>query len=154
MTLENEQIIRQAYVGKPQGRLDGPQIHRRHRALRAPGPARERVCMAALRAALHKQDGEPMRLTRTVCPGAVTGTRSSAIQGDGKRLAGITTFTAVRGRSVLLCSGRPNHRDSVTPPHLPGGKPGSGPPPGGKFQQRIDMGERAWSAARPTQPKG
>ncbi len=30
----------------------------------------------------------------------------------------------------------------------------SGPPPGGKFQQRIDMGERAWSAAKPTQPKG
>jgi hypothetical protein len=41
--------------------------------------------MAALRAALHKQDGEPMRLTRTVCPRrAVTGTRSSAIQGDVK----------------------------------------------------------------------
>ena len=40
--------------------------------------------MAALRAALHKQDGEPMRLNRTVCPGAVTGTRSSAIQGYGK----------------------------------------------------------------------
>jgi hypothetical protein len=40
--------------------------------------------MAVLRAALHKQDGEPMRLTRTVCPGAVTDTRSSAIQGYGK----------------------------------------------------------------------
>lgn len=34
--------------------------------------------------ALHKHVGEPMRQTRTVCPGAVTGTRSSAIQGDGK----------------------------------------------------------------------
>ena len=78
MTLENEQIIRQAYAGKPQGRLDGPQIHRRHRALRAPGPARERVCMAALRAALHKQDGEPMRLTRTVCPGALSPARVAA----------------------------------------------------------------------------
>jgi hypothetical protein len=40
--------------------------------------------MAALRAALHKHIGEPMRQTRTVCPAAVTGTRSSAIQGDGK----------------------------------------------------------------------
>jgi hypothetical protein len=40
--------------------------------------------MAALRAALHKHVGESMRQTRTVCPGAVTGTRRSAIQGDGK----------------------------------------------------------------------
>ena len=47
------------------------------------------------------------------------------------------------GRSGLRCSGRANHQDQVTPPHLPGGKPGSGPPPGGKFQQRIDMGEPA-----------
>ena len=44
----------------------------------------ERACMAALRAALHKHVGESMRQTRTVCPGAVTGTRRSAIQGDGK----------------------------------------------------------------------
>jgi hypothetical protein len=29
-----------------------------------------------------------------------------------------------------------------------------GRPPDRKFQQRIDMGERAWSAAKPTQPKG
>jgi hypothetical protein len=48
-----------------------------------------------LRAALHKRDGEPMRLTRTVCAGAPSpGTRSSAIHGD-------STFTAVGGRSVL-----------------------------------------------------
>jgi hypothetical protein len=40
--------------------------------------------MTALRAALHTHVGEPMRQTRTVCRGAVTGTRSSAIQGDGK----------------------------------------------------------------------
>jgi hypothetical protein len=33
---------------------------------------------------LHMHAGEPMRQTRTVCRGAVTGTRSSAIQGDGK----------------------------------------------------------------------
>jgi hypothetical protein len=40
--------------------------------------------MAALRAALHKHVGEPMRQTRTVCPGAVTGRRNSAIEGDSK----------------------------------------------------------------------
>ena len=45
-----------------------------------------------------------------------------------------------------------NHRDQVRQPHQAAGKPGSGPPPGGRFQQRIDRGERAWSAA--TQPKG
>src|SRR5713101_5054182 len=28
------------------------------------------------------------------------------------------------------------------------------PPPGRKFQQRIDMGERAWSAAEPTPSEG
>ena len=39
---------------------------------------------ARVAAALHKHVGEPMRQTLTVCPGAVTGTRSSAIQGDGK----------------------------------------------------------------------
>jgi hypothetical protein len=27
-------------------------------------------------------------------------------------------------------------------------------PPGRNFQQRIDAGERAWSAAKPTQPNG
>ena len=43
---------------------------------------------------------------------------------------GTSTCTAVGGRSVLRCSGRANHRDPVTPPHLPGGEPGSGPPPG------------------------
>jgi NAD(P)-dependent dehydrogenase (short-subunit alcohol dehydrogenase family) len=46
------------------------------------------------------------------------------------------TFTVVRGRSGLRCSGRANHRDQVTPPHLPGGKPGSGPPPGREFPRR------------------
>src|SRR6266704_166405 len=54
-----------------------------------------------------------------------------------------STFTPVHGRSGLRCSGRANHQDQVTPPHLPGGKPGSGPPPGREFQQWIDMGEPA-----------
>ena len=40
--------------------------------------------MAALRAASHMRAGEPMRQTRTVCPGPVTGTRSSAIQAMAK----------------------------------------------------------------------
>src|ERR1022692_3724575 len=66
-------------------------------------------------------------------------------------LAGTSTFTAVCGRSGLRCSGRANHRDQVTPPHLPGGKAGSGPPPGREFQQRIDMGEPACERC-PTNP--
>ena len=41
-------------------------------------------------------------------------------------LAGTSTCTAVRGRPVLRCSGRANHQDPVTPPNLPGGKPGIG----------------------------
>jgi hypothetical protein len=91
--------------------------------------------MAALRAALHKQDGEPMRLTRTVCPGAVSPARGAVqSRGDGKGGAATSRFTAVRGRSGLRWSGRLNHRDRVTPPHLPGGKPGSNPPPGREFQ--------------------
>ena len=50
------------------------------------------------------------------------------------------------GPSSLWCprSGRANHQDPVTPPNLPGGKPGSGPPPGRPFQQQVDMGEPAW----------
>jgi hypothetical protein len=38
-----------------------------------------------------------------------------------------------KNRSVLRYSGRANHHDPVTPPNLPDGKPGSGPPPGRKF---------------------
>jgi hypothetical protein len=59
------------------------------------------------------------------------------------RRAGTSTFTPVRGGSVLRRSGRANHRDPVTPPHLPCGKAGSGLPPGRKFQQWIDTGEPA-----------
>ena len=53
-------------------------------ALRAPRPTRKERALAALRAALLKHVGESMRQTRTACPGAVTGTRRSAILGDGK----------------------------------------------------------------------
>jgi epsilon-lactone hydrolase len=45
------------------------------------------------------------------------------------------------------CFGRANHRDPVTRPHLPDGKPGSGPFPGRTFQQPIDMGEPAGGTA-------
>jgi epsilon-lactone hydrolase len=55
---------------------------------------------------------------------------------------------------VLRCSGRANHRDPVMPPHLPGGKADSGPPPGKKFQQRIDMASPPGSAAEPTPIEG
>ena len=74
--------------------------------------------------------------------------------GRWPRLAGTSTGTAVRGRPILRCSGRANHQDPVTPPNLPGGKPGSGPPLGRKLQKRIDMGETAWGAARRNEPKG
>jgi hypothetical protein len=57
----------------------------------------------------------------------------SPYPGRWQRLAGTSACTAVRGRSVLRCSGRANHHDPVTAPHLPGGKSGSGAPPGWKF---------------------
>jgi hypothetical protein len=39
-------------------------------------------------------------------------------------------------------------------PHLPGGKPGSGPPFGRKIRKRSDMGETAWGAARRNRTEG
>lgn len=48
--------------------------------------------------------------------------------------------------------GRANRRDPVTPPHLPGGKTDRRRPASRKFQQRVDTGERARSAGKPTQP--
>ncbi len=42
--------------------------------------------------------------------------------------------------SVLRCSGRANHQDPVTPPNLPGGKPGSGAPLGRKFAEADGHG--------------
>jgi len=69
--------------------------------------------------------------------------------GDERRYRGSTLRqlrlirdgTAVRGRSVLRCSGRANHHDPVTRPHLPDSKPGSGSPP--RQEQRDGMGEPA-----------
>jgi epsilon-lactone hydrolase len=49
--------------------------------------------------------------------------------------------------AVLRRSGRVNHCDPVTPPHLPGGKPGSGAPPGRTFQQRLDRARPPGGAA-------
>jgi hypothetical protein len=78
--------------------------------------------MAALRAALHKHVGEAMRQTRTICSGAVPAhlaahSRATAKAGRNQHLHGCPRKT---GSAV---SGRANHRDPVTPPHLPGGKP-------------------------------
>ena len=47
-----------------------------------------------------------------------------------------------------------NHRDPVTPPHLPGGNSCGGLPPGRRFHKRIDVGEPARGAAGESQPKG
>src|SRR5258707_6010597 len=62
--------------------------------------------------------------------------------------------SAVRGRSVLRCSGRANHHDPVTPPHLPGGKPGSGPPPGRDFGIGSTWASPPGSAGKPTPTEG
>jgi hypothetical protein len=66
----------------------------------------------------------------------------SPYPGRWQRLAGTSACAAVRGRSVLRCSGRANHQDPVTPPNLPGGKPDSGPPLGRIFRS-------GWTWARP-----
>ena len=63
--------------------------------------------------------------------------------------------TAVRGRSVLRCSGRANHHDPVTPLHLPDGKPGSGPPPGrGIFSSGLTWVSPLGVLPGEFQPKG
>src|SRR5713226_8571694 len=51
-------------------------------------------------------------------------------------------------------SGRANHRDPVTPPHLLGGKPGSGPPPGRDFGTGSTWASPPGSAAQPTPAEG
>ncbi len=75
------------------------------------------------------------------------------VEGDWPDLFDAPTFTPVHGRSVLRCSGRANHRDPVTPPHLSGGKPGSGPPPGGNFSSGLTWASEL-ERCQPTQPKG
>ena len=45
-------------------------------------------------------------------------------------------------------SGHANHLDPMMPVHLPGGKPGSGPPPGRPFQYWFDVGEPAWGCCQ------
>jgi len=110
----------------------------------------ERACVAALRAALHKHVGEPMRQTGTVCRRRCHRHASQRNPGRWQRLAGTSTCTAVRGRSVLRCCGRANHHDPVTPRHLPGGKPGSGPPPGRNFSSGLTG--RARLGALPSRP--
>jgi alpha/beta hydrolase fold len=115
-------------------------------------PARNRAssgkeCRAALRVALHKQDCEPMRLTRTVCPGALSPARVAAQSGAKVKVGQNQHIHGCLWKIASAVPGRANHQDPVTPPHLPGDKPDSRLPPGRKFKQRIDMGERAWSAA-------
>jgi hypothetical protein len=81
-------------------------------------------------------------------------TAGPAPPGRWQRVAGTSTCMAVGGRSVLRCSGRANHRDPVTPPHLPGGKSGRGPPPGRNAQQRIDRASPPGALPGECQPKG
>jgi DNA-3-methyladenine glycosylase II len=54
--------------------------------------------------------------------------------------------------SDVRCSARANHQDQVTAPHLPGGEPGSGPPPGRKCQQWTDMDEPARERCQTSPP--
>ena len=50
-------------------------------------------------------------------------------------------------------SGRANHQDPMMSPHLPGGKPGSGPPPGRDFGSGLTWASPPGSAALPSQPQ-
>ena len=59
-----------------------------------------------------------------------------------------------RSRPSMPRSGRANHRDLVTLPHLPGGKPGSGPPPGRNFGIAFAWASPPGSAANPTPTEG
>jgi len=76
------------------------------------------------------------------------------LAGRWQRLAGTSTGPAVRGRPVLRCSGRANYQDPVTPSNLPGGKPGSGPPPGRDAGSGLTWAGPHGSAVRPARPKG
>jgi transposase len=66
-----------------------------------------------------------------------------------------STFTPVHSRAGLRCSGRANHRDQVTPPHLPSGNVGGGPLPGRDFSGGSTWASEPGSSAKPQpQPKG
>jgi hypothetical protein len=56
--------------------------------------------MDALRAASFKQDGEPMRLTRTVCPGALSPARVAAQSRATAKAGRNQHIHGVRRRSV------------------------------------------------------
>ena len=77
----------------------------------------------------------------------------AAIQGDGPERPATSTFTPVHGRSGLRCSGRANHQDQVTAPHLPGGNGGRGPASRQGFQQWIDVGEPPGTLPNRPRPK-
>jgi hypothetical protein len=93
--------------------------------------------------------GRPGRSAQALSPA-----RAAAQSRRWQRLAGTITYTAVRGRPVLRCSVRANHHDPVTPSNLPGGKPGSGPPPGRDVGSGLTWAGPPGSAVQPTRPKG
>ena len=70
--------------------------------------------------------------------------------GRWQGLAGTSAGTAVRGISVLRCSGRANHHDPVTPPNLPRGKHGRGAPPG----REIFSSALTWASPPGVPPGG
>src|SRR5438477_12844519 len=85
---------------------------------------------ARLRLALHSRGGKNLNPVVHHERGRYSG-RCSA---RAFTAVGSTDFTAVRGRSALWYSGRTNHRDPVTPPHLPGGNTGGDRSPDRNFQ--------------------
>jgi acetyl esterase/lipase len=64
------------------------------------------------------------------------------VLGSGLRAVALMNLGIAEARS-----GRANHRDPVTPPNLPGGKPGSGPPPGRNFSSGLTWAGSPGSAA-------
>src|SRR5437667_5552503 len=68
------------------------------------------------------------------------------LKAAGSRVRTIKTFGAQVRRA--------NHRDPVTPPHLPGGKPGSGPPPGRDFSSGLTWASPPGVLPGEFQPKG
>ncbi len=93
--------------------------------------------------------GRPGRSAQALSPARVAAqSRAMAKAGRNQHMHGCP------GRPVLRCSGHADHQDQVTPPNLPGGKPGSGPSPGGDFGSGLTWVSPPGSAAQPTRPKG